>query len=51
MVKDHGDEEEDKLILRINLRFMQELIADLSKWNPGIFKENIPEPILKEGEL
>nr|UTQ48826.1 RNA-dependent RNA polymerase [Monilinia fructicola mitovirus 9] len=40
----------DNLEMRRNLLFMQELIKDLKKWNPGIF-EIIPESILKEEEL
>nr|CEZ26296.1 RNA dependent RNA polymerase [Botrytis cinerea mitovirus 1] len=44
------NEKPDNLEMRRNLLFMQELIKDLKKWNPGIF-EIIPESILKEEEV
>nr|ABU84872.2 RNA-dependent RNA polymerase [Botrytis cinerea mitovirus 1 S] len=48
IIKDN--EKPDNLEMRRNLLFMQELIKDLKKWNPGIF-EIIPESILKEEEV
>jgi hypothetical protein len=47
---DKNIEKDDSMESRKNFRFMQELVSDIKKWSPGVFKRVTPEPILTEGE-